>query len=312
MVSLRCVRALLVGLLFSASASRAASPTGEEPAALPPSSRLLKLEHSVSGGYNPFGAEYLTRAGYQLRLDQGEEPLLRDNFLLLGGQVRLSTSYAAGGPMVDWQPLAVFKLRAVVEGVGFFGTFGQLQSYRSPVDEHYDALRTANNTPAYATTGWHALLQPTLQARVGRVVVQSITSLDYRELRLHNGDSVWYEAGPDSLVPDHGWTLTENVTISYPIGPLTLGTALRYFLPLYAPEHLRAGEEAPVGCNSNLRLGLLATYAFPEGSGSPIHQPRVSLRAQWYLLHRYRTGVEVSQAIPSVGLSFSFQQDFIL
>ncbi|WNG45146.1 hypothetical protein F0U60_14290 [Archangium minus] len=272
----------------------------------------LVLSHSVSAGVNPLGAEYLTRAGYRLRLGQGEKALEWKRFLSLGGQVRLSTNYAAGGPLVEWQPLAAFNLRAVVEGVGVFGTFGQLQSYRSPLDEYSDALRKANAASAYATTGWHALLQPTLQARVGRVAVQSVTSLDYRELSLRDGDSVWYEAGPDSLVPARGWTLTENITLSYLAGPLRLGTALRYFLPLYAPEHLRAGEQASVGLNSNLRLGLLATYDLPEDGGSLIHKPRVSLRAQWYLIHRYRTGAEVSQAMPSVGLSFSFQQDFVL
>ncbi|HSP81630.1 MAG TPA: hypothetical protein VLQ93_24130, partial [Myxococcaceae bacterium] len=232
----RRARALLVGFFLSASASLAASPAEEEPTApaLPSDipARRLNIDHFLAAGYNPLVGEYRTRISYRMRLGQSEELLWRDTFLSLGGQVRLNPSYTAVGPQVEWQPIAVFNLRALVDGFGFFGTLGQLQSYRSPLEEHSDALRDAHAASAYASTGWHAMLRPTLQAQVGPVAVQSISSLDYWNIRLRDGDTLWYDAGPDSLLPGRGWTFTEELNLVYLAGPLTLGTTFRYFLPL--------------------------------------------------------------------------------
>lgn len=304
----RCARALLAGLLLSASTTRAAQPGEEQqapadsplPGDIP--ARGLEFQHSVLVGRNPGATEVRSRIGYRLRLGQNQE------FLSLGGLVRLSPGSATAGLVVDWQPIAVFNLRALVEGVDFF--HGQLRSYDSPLADYSNPK--ADAASAHATTGWRAMLKPTLQSTVGPIRVQSITTVDYRDMGLRAGDSVWYEYGPDSLLPDRGWTLTEEVNLVHAAGPLKLGTTFRYFLPLYLPEHFRPGEQAPVGLNANMRLGLLAAYTFFEGGASFFRNPSVFASTQWHLLHPYRTGIKVSQAIPFVVLGFSFQQSFVL
>jgi hypothetical protein len=307
-------RALLVGLLLSASTSLAAGPAGEEPGAAPPlpselprtdiPTRRLNIDHFVGGGYNPAVAEYRARINYKQRLGQSEELLWRDTFLSLGGQVRLNPAYTAVGPLVEWQPIAVFNLKALVDAYGFFGTAGMLQSFRSPLDEYSDTMQRMRTVAgeSYATAGWHAMLQPTLQAQVGPVAVQNVFTVDYFNMRLRGGDTAWYDAGPDTLLPGRGFSLTEEVNLVYLAGPLTVGSTFRYVLPLYSEEH--------AADNSNTRLGLLAAYTFFEGGYSSFNHPTVFVTANWHLHHRYRAGAETAQAIPFVAVGFSAQQDF--
>ena len=321
MFASRHTRALLVGLLCSASTSLAAGPTGEEPGATalpsapPPTdipARRLNVDHFVGAGYNPSVAEYRSRINYKQRLGQSEELLWRDTFLSVGSHVRLNPSYTAVGPMVEWQPIAVFNLKALVDAYGFFGSVGMLQSFRSPLDEHSDAVRSTREKAGenYATLGWHAMIQPTLQAKVGPVAVQNVFSLDYFSMRLRGEDTLWYDAGPDTLLPGRGFMLTEAVNVVYMAGPLTVGGTFRYLLPLYGQEHFRPGEDVRAVNNSNTRLGVIAAYTFFDGGYSSFNHPSVFITANWHLNHRYRAGVESSQAIPFVALGFSAQQDF--
>jgi hypothetical protein len=302
-------RALLTGLLFSASTSLASTPPRTD---IP--TRRLNVDHFFAGGYNPIVGEYRVRVTHKQRLGLSEELLWRDTFLSLGGQARLNPCYGGVGPFVEWQPIALFNLKALAEVYGVFGTAGMLQSFRSPLDEYSDALQGARATAgeSYATTGWHAMLQPTLQAMVGPVAVQNVLTVDYFGMRLRGEDTLWYDAGPDTLLPGRGFTLTEEVNLAYIAGPLTVGGTFRYILPLYSEEHFRPGEDRRAVDNSNMRMGLLAAYTFFDGGYSSFNHPTVFVMANWHLHHRYRTGAETAQAIPFIAVGFSAQQDFAL
>ncbi|MFE8599785.1 hypothetical protein KYC5002_30215 [Archangium violaceum] len=320
MPSSASARTLLCGLLLLGSNSLAESPTRdvpEVPRAEPPlagiPARRLNLDHFIGGGVNPTVAEYKMGISHKQRLGQSEDLLWRDTFLGLGGQVRLNPCYTAVGPTLNWQPIAVFNLKALVDAYGFFGTAGMLQSFRSPLDEYSDAVQRANSESqrTYGTIGWHAMLQPTLQAQVGPVALQNVVTLDYFNMRLRNGDTLWYDAGPDTLLPGRGLMLTEEVNLVYFAGPLTLGATFRYLLPFYDEENFRPGEDVKAANNSNMRLGALVAYTFQDGGYSSFNHPTAFLTATWHVSHRYRAGQETSQAIPFVGLGFSFQQDFV-
>ena len=313
-------RPLLCGLLLLGAPALAQGPTENPPEVPRPEpkqtdipARRLNLDHFVGGGVNPTVAEYRTRIGHVRRLGQSEELLWRDTFLSLGGQVRINPCYTAVGPMLQWQPIAVFNLKALVDAYGFFGTAGMLQSFRSPLDEYSDAVQRARTAArdTYGTTGWHAMLQPTLQARVGPIALQSVLTVDYFNMRLRGDDTLWYDAGPDTLLPGRGWMLTEEVNLVYFAGRLTLGATFRYLLPFYGQENLRPGEDLSAVNNANMRLGGLVAYTFHEGGYSSFHHPTAFLTAAWHVRNRYRAGQETTQAIPFVGLGFAFQQDFV-
>ena len=310
MHSSACARPLLCGLVLLGSNSLAEGPTGDTPE-IP--ARRLNIDHFIGGGVNPMVAEYRMHINYRQRLGQSEDLLWRNTFLSLGGHVRLNPAYSAVGPMVEWQPMAIFNLKALVDAYGFFGTAGMLQSFRSPLDDYSDAVQRARTEAldTYGTIGWHAMVQPTLQAQVGPVAIQNVFTVDYWDMRLRGGDTLWYDAGPDTLLPGRGWTLTEEVNLVYLAGPLTVGATMRYLLPLYDAEHFRPGEDTGAVDNTNLRLGVLAAYTFHDGGYSAFNHPTAFVTATWHLRHRYRTGVETTQALPFVGLGFAFQQDFV-
>ncbi|MGZ3457281.1 MAG: hypothetical protein ACXU86_02130 [Archangium sp.] len=312
---------LLRGLLLLASAPAwAEGPTGDPPEsprpAPPPTdipARRLNIDHFVGGGVNPTVAEYSVRVTSRQRLGHSEELLWRDTFLSLGGQVRLNPAYATVGPLLQWQPIAVFNLQALVDAYGFFGTAGMLQSFRSPLDDYSDAVRNARSAAqdTYATTGWHAMLKPTLQAQVGPIALQNAVTVDYFSMRLRNGDTLWYDAGPDTLLPGRGWMLTEEANLVYLADKLALGATFRYLLPFYGAGDFQPGDDARAVDNNNMRLGALAAYTFRDGGYSSFNHPTAFVTAAWYLHHRYRSGLETSQALPFVAVGFAFQQDFV-
>jgi hypothetical protein len=58
-------------------------------------------------------------------------------------------------------------------------------------------------------------------------------------------------------------------------------------------------------------VGLLAAYTFFDEGYTAFNKPTVVLISSWYLKHRYRTGQDVSQAVPYVVLGFAFTSDLI-
>ena len=313
---------LLSGLLFlTAIPAWAQAPTGDtpdvprrpaaDPADIP--ARRVNLDHFVGGGFNPLVAEYSVRATSRWRQGHSEELLWRDTYLSLGGQVRLNPCYATVGPLLQWQPIAVFNLQALVDAYGFFGTAGMLQSFRSPLENYSDPARNARTEAQdnYATTGWHAMLKPTLQARLGRVALQNVVTVDYFSMRLRGGDTLWYDAGPDTLLPGRGFMLTEEVNLVYLADKLTLGATFRYLLPFYDSGNFQPGEDARAADNNNVRLGALAAYTFRDGGYSSFNHPTVFATAAWHMHHRYRSGLVSSQALPFIAVGFAFQQDFV-
>jgi len=316
----------VLGLLLVLHARPAAaapdSPDGEPPAPTtvepspPPReipARRVSISHLVVATYNALGAEYQLKPGLQYRLNKSDDLLLHDTFTFAGAFIRLSPVYATAGPLVEWQPLAIINLRARAEALGYFKSLGVLQSWRSPYDDHSDTAQSLRNAAGenYSTYGLHATVEPTLQAQVGPIAVQNHFSLDYWNMRLHSGDTVWYDAGPDHAIPGNGFTLLEEASLVYLRGPLTAGLNFRYAAPLFTEANFRPGED-PHGLNeSNSRLGAIFAYTFFNRGYTPFDQPTVFVLVQWWLHHHYRTGQDVSGVIPFVAVGFSFQQDFI-
>ncbi len=330
MASLRtCASLLLLGLLparlalaaedtptqYAQTGSGAAEPppTPMAPAGSVPA-RRLNLDHFVGGGYNPLVMEISSRATYRMRLSDSQDILWKDTFLAMGGQLRVNPCYTAVGPMVDWQPIAVFNLRALVDYFGFFGTFGMMQSFPSPTANFSPSVQDARDKAGdtYATSGWHALLRPTLQAQVGPIAIQNVLSAEYWSIGLRGTDTVWFDAGPDTLLPGKGWTLTDEVNLVYLQGPLTLGATFRYLTPLYTQEHFLPNEDPKSVDLSNIRAGVLAAYRLHDGGYSSFSNLTVFGTVMWHLKHPYRTGVESSIYFPFMAVGLSMQQDFVL
>lgn len=297
---------LLLGLVLSPQAL-AQSSAPEVPG------RRFVINNLLAARLNPLGLENQTRLGHQSVLYRNDAALFRDNFLFLGANARLNPAGAKVGPSVEVQPLSIFNLRLTAEYVGFFSTQGYLQSRPSPNADYSEASRDAGAEAGqqYATSGMRLAVEPLVQMKVGPIAVRNRFALEYWSMRLRDGDRVWYDGTLDTLVPGKGLIYTNDLDVLF-LGrpPLVLGARYSLVEPLYASRQLPAGEDLVVD-NSHHRVGLLAAYVFWDEGYTAFNKPAVLLNVAWYLTHRYRTGAEVSRAVPYVVLGFAFQSDLL-
>jgi hypothetical protein len=70
------------------------------------------------------------------------------------------------------------------------------------------------------------------------------------------------------------------------------------------------GEPLPAADNGPMhRLGPFLAYTLFSDPGAAFDRPTALIIVNWWLTHRYRTGEDVSQAIPYVVAGFTFYGD---
>lgn len=279
-----------------------------------PRDRLVLGSLSVARA-NPLGLQTQVRAGWQRRLFESESPLSRDNFLFLGVFPRLNPAALQVGPLMELQPLSILNLRAGVEHVRFFSAFGYLQSFPSPRADYSDSRLDRLDEDAgasYGSSGVHAFFEPTFQIKLGHVVVRNKLGFEYWDMDLREGDTVFYEATLDTLLPDEGFTLANDFDLLYATDfGLTAGLRHSFVRPVYEARHYPPGEQLGFVENRHHRLGALVAYTFHDHGYSRFNRPTVLLITSWYLSHRWRTGEDVGREVPYVALGFAFQSDFL-
>ncbi|MDB4968342.1 MAG: hypothetical protein JWN44_4031 [Myxococcales bacterium] len=290
-----------------------------------PKNRLV-LQNLFVVRLNPVGIEDQIRFGWQQRISDKMSPLFRDTFWFAGIAPKINPAFVKLGPSLELQPLSVFNLRLAAEYVGWFSTFGYLQSFGSPLDEYFErSLKQAQDANRnYATNGVHVMIEPLLQAKIGPIAIRNKLSLEYWYMSVHSGDTVFYDATLDTLVPANGWVLANDLDVLYINAKYRFVAGVRYSVvkPLFAQSDFRAGEDRSKDDNDHQRIGPLLAYTFFDHPGfGRFNKPTVLLIANWYLDHRYRTGREDIALLPSlyargggipyIVLGFAFQSDLL-
>jgi hypothetical protein len=300
--------ALALGALAAAGAA-ISSPT-----ATPPTHRLLYRSTTVAR-INPVGLFSEARFGYRRRLFDSENALLRDTFAGFGLAGIASPALAAIAPSLEFQPLTVFQLTASYNANLYFGNFGHLQSFPSPNSPASDSDRERGEEQgrAYRAPRGHFIIQPLLQVKVGSVAARSATRFMYVLGDLRNNDRVWYDPIVDLLMPRRGWAIA-NDTDLVTITPWGLTAGLRYSMAraFYGAGDFAPGEQPETPATRTIqRVGPLVSYTFYDRPGATFNTPTAFLLAQWWFDHPYRTGQDVSQAVPYLIIGFSFSGDVI-
>lgn len=270
----------------------------------PPPLRLT-YQDMVAARNNPIGLMNLIEVTGRYRLSQSDHILLQDTHISAGPFFDLNPAAAYLGGVVRFKPLAILQLTASHAWVGYFGTFGLVQSFDDSTIDYSDTQLDINedNGENFATTGTATKLEGILQAKAGPVAVRS-TVLGTRYNLETRGKPIWFDTGLDVLAPRRGWVIKNDLdTLWVSDTGLAVGGRWTWTHP-FLGEHSRDSQTTD-------RVGPIAVYRWGSAPGSRFDSPTVVVLAQWYTRHAYRTGEDVSQGIPYVAAAFIFSGDLI-
>ena len=100
-----------------------------------------------------------------------------------------------------------------------------------------------------------------------------------------------------------------DVMLSLPEVGFNLGVRYSYLASIFPDAAYAAGEQRENPNAPSHRVGPLLTVTFNERRHGWFNAPTVIAMASWYLGHRYRTGEDVSGAVPYVLFGFQFRGD---
>ena len=131
---------------------------------------------------------------------------------------------------------------------------------------------------------------------------------------LRDGDRTFYDIVFDVLVPDRGWFVVNDLDLLWVSDfGLTLGARWTLTHAFYEDRHFEPGEARSQNPNTpHHRLGPFLAYTFWDDQGaSKLDRPTALLIVNWWLEHRYRTGEDVSAALPYIALGFAISGDLL-
>ena len=285
-------------------------------AQVPPQPEQALRYQNLSGiRANPLGLVDVFYVSYRLRLYESDQDVLTQNYVGIGLAGGLSPAWGRIGGIVEVQPLTVLRLWARYVFVGYFGTFNLLASFPDASSDFSDSAiedrADQPDTENLATTGTELTLGADFQLKVGPMAVRNFTRAYYADMSLRSGDTTFFDQIYDLLMPDEGWVVTNELDGLYVTDfGLIVGARWTYSKPFYQSRHRGiGGEDGP--SNDIHRVGPLIAYQFSQNLGGKFEQPTLLLLAQWHAVHRWRTGEDVSTAVPYVGLGFQFRGDLL-
>jgi hypothetical protein len=121
---------------------------------------------------------------------------------------------------INVSPLSILDLKAGVEPVFYFGTFGHLASFPSYHADFGKDAREAVKDQATARTGMRSYLSPTIKMKVGRVIGRSEAAFEW--WKVDGPGAYFYEPLRDTLLDSDGdalMTLSSQLLYEAPPSP---------------------------------------------------------------------------------------------
>jgi hypothetical protein len=151
-----------------------------------------------------------------------------------------------------------------------------------------------------------------LQGQVWKIAVRDNVKFLYANMRVRDGDTVFYDQTLDILEPNDGWAVVNDldVLLLFDFGLKIAGrhTVTHAF---YRRDHFLPGEPSSSPNGPTHRLGPGFLYTFYDRPDRRFNRPTLLLLAQWWLRHRWRTGADVHAAVPYLVLGFLFEGDLL-
>ncbi len=303
------VRIVLLAALITSSVASAQMLQDQGP----PQHRIIH-RNTIAVRYNPLGLLYDGRFAYRFRLYQHESKVLRDNYIGIGVAPTMSPAFLRIGPYVEFNPLTMLGFWGMVQFVQYFGSFDLAQGFPGAQSDFSDKAIKANKDNRVATNGYEVTLGANFQAKVAMIILRSQARLVYGSLKLKDGERIYYDQFYDVGAPNQGFTFANDLDVLFQglENKLVAGARYTATVPLYDPSrHFDPNDPTGTADNSMHRVGPFVGYTFKIEDGAAFNTPTVFLLVQWWLKHRFRTGVDTSQALPLIGIGFQMTGDFL-
>jgi hypothetical protein len=191
----------------------------------------------------------------------------------------------------------------------FAGKYG-FQSFDSPRAEYSDGVLDdrADAGLTYSTWQHRFVLAVDLNVPLGPVEFHTLVRGVKHSANLRAGDTVFYDMQLDLLVAARGWTLENEVELLYHPSPAwTVGLRNTLIMAWYPESAYRSGEPVENLNGPMIKLGPVASWTFAFRGSGWFDAPTVFANVGWWIKHRYRAGEDVSRAIPTAVIGFSFK-----
>lgn len=279
----------------------------------PPQHRIVH-KNTLALRVNPLGLIYDGRFAYRLRLYQSDSKVLRDNYLGIGIAPNASPAFVGIGPYLEFSPLTMFSVWAMVQAIQYFGSFNLLQGFAGAQSDFSDTAIRTNAANHVATGGYEVTVGANFQAKVSVVLLRSQARLIYGSMKLKDNERVYYSQLYDMAMPNQGWAFVNDLDLVYQSLDSKILAGARYTatVPLYDPaRHLDPNDPIQTVDNAMHRVGPFLAYTFKVEDGARFNTPTVFLLVQWWLKHRFRTGLDTPAALPLFGVGFQMTGDFL-
>ena len=279
----------------------------------PPQHRIA-YKNLTALRYNPLGLLDDARFMYRYRLYETDKVALRDNFIGVGLAPTFSPAMLKIGPYVEFNPSTVFGVWSAIQFVQYFGSFNLLQSFPGAQSDFSDTAIKNNSAQRQATNGFEVTIGANLNLKFGPIVVRSFFRAIYGSMNVRPGDRVHYDQFYDVLMPNKGWSLTNDLDVlgQFFMNRIVAGVRYTLTVPLYAKTRHYDPSDPIQQVNNNMhRVGPLVGYTFFSEDGAGFNNPTIFLLVQWWAQHRFRTGADTSAALPLMGLGFQFTGDLL-
>ena len=270
------------------------------------------IETSVlgAGRLNPLGLSVQADAYTSWRLYASDNVALEQNYVRPIVTGPLSAARAHGGVGLVIQPASVFGIRALVQGIRYFGTFGHVHSFpdtyapwddddlekRSQDAEGVNARGDGFSGDALGGRVFNASAY--VQFKVGRFLSRTEGGVSRTRLDLPGGMQVFYDPGEDILLRNAAYATFVNADAlfdGFPTVGFRSGLSLRTF-------DARAYGAPAAARLRNVRIGPTAIWEFEGGQ-------YLALLAHWYAIHPYRAEGP-RRAVPSMALAYQLDTEF--
>ena len=270
---------------------------------------LVPTYSSTTGArLNPLGLfeQLQLRLTKPLAAADETDPLFAGTYVRAEATLFASPATLGPGVGITAQPINILRLSASYTPIYYWGTFDSLQSFPSPNADYRPSL--AEGRPSYSAWihQWNVALL--LQMKVKSLVVRSETVGSYLHANLRGSDTVYYDFVWDIATPKRGWVIQNDSDILWLVNErLTVGIRNTLITAIYPDWVFQPGERADPANLPTDRMGPIIAYKLSLEKTGKFREPTLFVTTQWYLASKYRTGEDVSRALPYLlgGINFS-------